>query len=170
MVSASLPPGLPALLERIHTQLLPELQIHCPDPHDPVRVRHLPHPWRTLGCGNYAAVLQHPHHPDLVVKVYGPGRPGLEQEAEVYRLIGTNPAFSQCFRVGACFLVLRRLRSPRWACERRGRCWMACAGATACGGVCAKPLRRPHEMMALSPTTTVTASEAQLSTAVRTSR
>jgi hypothetical protein len=121
MVSASLPPGLPPLLERSHTQQLPELRNHCPDPHDPVRVVPLPHPWRTLGCGNYASVLQHPHHPDLVVKVYGPGRPGLEQEAEVYRLIGTKPAFSQCFHTGAGFLVLRRLHGTTlYDCLRRG--------------------------------------------------
>jgi hypothetical protein len=52
-------------------------------------------------------VLHHPQHPDLVVKVYGPGRPGLDQEAEVYRQIGFHPAFSQCFSVGDGYLVLR---------------------------------------------------------------
>jgi hypothetical protein len=100
-------PGIPELLACIHNQLLPDLQIHCPDPHDPVTVVQLPEPWRVLGCGNYAAVLHHPQHPDLVVKVYGPGRPGLDQEAEVYRQIGFHPAFSQCFSVGDGYLVLR---------------------------------------------------------------
>ena len=114
-------PGLFELLERIHSELLPELQIHCPDPHDPVEVRSLPAPWRTLGCGNYAAVLQHPHHPELVVKVYGPGRPGLEQEAEVYRRIGSHPAYSECFHVGDGYLVLRRLHGiTLYDCLRRG--------------------------------------------------
>lgn len=92
-------PLLPQLLECIHSQLLPGLCIHCPDPHDPVRVLSLPRPWRRLGCGNYAAVLHHPHHPEMAVKVYGPGRPGLEQEAEVYRWIGSHPAFSQCIPI-----------------------------------------------------------------------
>ncbi len=78
----------------------------------------LPHPWRTIGCGNYAAVLHHPRHPDLVVKVYVPGRPGLEQEAEVYRRIGCHRAFSQCFHVGEGYLVLRRLQgSPTQPAE-----------------------------------------------------
>ena len=114
-------PLLPQLLECIHSQLLPGLCIHCPDPHDPVRVLSLPRPWRRLGCGNYAAVLHHPHHPELVVKVYGPGRPGLEQEAEVYRRIGSHPAFSQCFHVGDGYLVLRRLHGTTlYDCLRQG--------------------------------------------------
>lgn len=121
MASASPPPRLPELLELVHGQLLPELRIHSPDPHDPVRVLHLPPAWRTLGCGNYAAVLHHPQHPDLVVKVYGPARPGLEQEAEVYRRIGRHRAFSQCFHAGQGFLVLRRLQGTTlYDCLRRG--------------------------------------------------
>jgi hypothetical protein len=114
-------PGVQELLECIDHQLLPELQIHCPDPHDPVRVVQLPSPWRTLGCGNYAAVLHHPQHPDMVVKVYGPGRLGLEQEAEVYRRIGFHPAFSQCFSVGDGYLVLRRLHGTTlYDCLQQG--------------------------------------------------
>lgn len=114
-------PGLPLLLERVHNQLLPQLQIHSADPRNPVEVRSLPPPWLTLGCGNYAAVLQHPGHPALVVKVYGPGRPGLAQEAEVYRRIGCHPAFSECFHVDAGLLVLRRLQGiTLYDCLRRG--------------------------------------------------
>jgi hypothetical protein len=121
MAAASPAPGLPQLLERIESQLLPQLRIHCPDPHDPVRVLCLPTPWRTLGCGNYAAVLHHPQHPDQVVKVYGPGRPGLEQEAEVYRRIGTHRAFSQCLHADRGFLVLRRLHGTTlYDCLRQG--------------------------------------------------
>jgi hypothetical protein len=50
-----------------------------------------------------------PGLPELVVKVYGPGRPGLGQEAEVYRRIGSHPAYSECIHVGDGYLVLRRL-------------------------------------------------------------
>lgn len=114
-------PGLPDLLHHIHSGLLPELRIHCPDPHDPVQVLELPRPWHLLGCGNYAAVLHHPLHPDRVVKVYGPGRPGLEQEAEVYRRIGSHPAFSRCFHAGEGYLVLRRLHGTTlYDCLRQG--------------------------------------------------
>lgn len=121
MAPAAFRSGLADLLDRIHNQLLPELRIHSPDPHDPVRVLSLPHPWRPLGCGNYAAVLCHPHHPQLVVKVYAPGRPGLEQEAEVYRRIGSHPAYSQCFHVGDGYLVLRRLHGTTlYDCLRQG--------------------------------------------------
>lgn len=121
MATASPPPDLPQLLERIHGQLLPGLCIQCPDPHDPVRVVRLPSPWHTLGCGNYAAVLHHPHHPGLVVKVYGPGRPGLDQEAEVYRRIGCHRAFSECFHADSGFLVLRRLHGTTlYDCLRQG--------------------------------------------------
>ncbi len=112
---------LPELQRRIDNELLPALQLRSLDPHDPVRVISLPQPWRTLGCGNYAAVLHHPDHPELVVKVYAPGRPGLEQEAEVYRRIGAHPAYSQCFHVGAGYLILRRLHGVTlWDCLRRG--------------------------------------------------
>ena len=103
-------PHLPQLLERIEGELRPRLQLHSAHPHDPIQVLHLPRPWRILGCGNYAAVVHHPHHPDLVVKVYAPGRAGLEEEAEVYRRIGCHPAYSQCFHVGEGYLVLLRLR------------------------------------------------------------
>lgn len=114
-------PHLPALQRRIESQLLLHLRLRSVDPHDPVRVLSLPMPWRVLGCGNYAAVLHHPDHPELVVKVYAPGRPGLEQEAEVYRRIGCHPAFSQCFHVGDGYLVLRRLHGVTlWDCLRRG--------------------------------------------------
>lgn len=46
----------------------------------------------------------------MVVKVYGPERPGLEQEAEVCRRVGHHPAFPQCLHVGAGYLALRRLQ------------------------------------------------------------
>ena len=114
-------PQLAPLLERIHHQLLPDLRLESVHPHDPVRVLQLPQPWRILGCGNYAAVLHHPAHPELVVKVYAPGRPGLAEEAEVYRRIGHHPAYSQCFHVSASFLVLRRLHGlTLYDCLRQG--------------------------------------------------
>ena len=100
---------LPQLVRRINNQLFPGLRIHGPDPHDPVQVLSVPPLWRTLGCGNYAAVLYHPSHPELVVKVYAPGRAGWAQEAEVYRRLGTHPAFTQCFHVGEGYLILGRL-------------------------------------------------------------
>jgi hypothetical protein len=113
--------NLPDLVHRIHDQLLPGLRLHSADPHDPVRVLSLRQPWRSLGCGNYAAVLNHPHHPDLVVKVYAPGRAGWQQEAEVYRRIGTHPSFTQCFHVGEGYLVLGRLHGTTfYDCLRKG--------------------------------------------------
>lgn len=95
------------------------------DPHEPVCVEHVPCPWTVLGCGNYAAVVRHPEHPDLVVKVYAPGREGITLEAEVYRRIGSHPAFSECFHVGSNYLVLRRIRGMTlYECVRQGR-WIS---------------------------------------------
>ncbi|QPN66530.1 serine/threonine protein kinase [Synechococcus sp. CBW1006] len=112
---------LSTLLERVEDQLRPGLLIRSVDPHDPVRVDRIPQPWRTLGCGNYAAVLVHPDHPEQVVKFYAPGRPGIEQEAEVYRRIGHHAAYSQCFHVGEGYLVLRRLQGiTLYDCIRTG--------------------------------------------------
>ena len=73
------------LLESIY-QLLPSLQIESVNPRNPIKVSYLPEPWRLLGKGNYAAVVYHPNHPESVVKIYAPGRPGYEEEVEVYSI------------------------------------------------------------------------------------
>lgn len=101
---------LPDLRQKVESELLSALCLRSVDPHDPVRVESLPRPWSVLGCGNYAAVLLHPDHPHLVVKVYAPGRAGITHEARVYRRIGRHPAFSECLHFGGNYLVLRRLR------------------------------------------------------------
>jgi hypothetical protein len=97
------------LIACIEEALLPELRIESVRATEPVVVRHVPPPWQLLGSGNYAAVVYHPEEPELVVKVYAPGRPGFEEEVEVYRRLGTHPAFSACLHAGDGFLVLRRL-------------------------------------------------------------
>ena len=110
------------LLESIRRELLPGLLIESFAPHhDPVAVRHVPAPWELLGAGNYAAVFCHPGRPDLVAKIYAPGRPGLADEAEVYRRLGPHPAFSECLHAGEGFLVLGRLRAETlYDCFRLG--------------------------------------------------
>lgn len=101
--------------------LLPELRLTSLEPHNPVVVEFLPSPWQCLGAGNYAAVFWHPDYPEQVVKVYAPGRPGIEDEIEVYRRIGQHPAFSQCYASGANFLILRRLEGiTLYNCLHRG--------------------------------------------------
>ncbi|MFB2895560.1 serine/threonine protein kinase [Aerosakkonemataceae cyanobacterium BLCC-F50] len=97
------------LIKTIHTELLPGLQIESIDPHDPVVVNHLPAPWQLIGTGNYAAVVCHPNYPEVVVKIYAPSRPGFEEELEVYRRLGSHPAFSECFYGENGVLVLKRL-------------------------------------------------------------
>jgi len=99
----------PSLAERIEQDLLPALRVESIDPNDPVVAHHVPAPWQLLGGGNYAVVLTHPSHPELVVKVYAPGRPGFEAEVEVYRRLGHHPAYSQCLHAADGYLVLRRL-------------------------------------------------------------
>jgi hypothetical protein len=109
------------LVRLIRQQLLPALQIESVTPHNPVVVHHLPSPWRVLGRGNYAAVLYHPDHPELVVKVYAPGRPGFEAEREVYRRLGEHPAYSECLYAEDGVLVLRRLHGVTlYDCVHRG--------------------------------------------------
>lgn len=97
------------LIESIYEDLLPHLQIESRDPRNPVVVHQVSYPWRLLGTGNYAAVFYHPDYPDQVVKIYAPGRPGLAEEVEVYRRLGSHPAFSECLFSGENFLVLKRL-------------------------------------------------------------
>jgi hypothetical protein len=105
MAATSVPP----IAELVARELLTDLRIESVDPHQPVLARRIPAPWRLLGAGNYAVVLAHPDFPGLVVKVYAPGRPGLEAEAEVYRRLGRHPAYSRCVHAGEGFLVLERL-------------------------------------------------------------
>jgi hypothetical protein len=97
------------LTQLVHQTLLPALQIHSQNPDNPVVPTYIPHPWQLLGCGNYAAVLYHPDHPDRIIKIYAPGRPGIQEEAEVYQRLGNHPAYSECYHVGENYLVLRRL-------------------------------------------------------------
>ncbi len=109
------------LIQLIQQQLLPNVIIQSIDPHDPVSVDVIPHPWQLLGAGNYAAVFYHPSYPHQVVKLYAPGRPGFEQEVEVYRRIGSHSAFSTCFYAGEQFLVLQRLEGMTlYECLHRG--------------------------------------------------
>ncbi|WP_414619574.1 serine/threonine protein kinase [Calothrix sp. CCY 0018] len=108
-------------VENIHIELLPKLQIESVNPHDLVKVHHIPPPWILLGTGNYAAVVHHPDFPDLVVKIYAPGRPGFEEEVEVYNRLDKHPAFSQLFYAEDGFLVLKRLYGVTiWDCVQLG--------------------------------------------------
>ncbi|MEO0687343.1 MAG: serine/threonine protein kinase [Cyanobacteria bacterium J06649_11] len=109
------------LLEKIHGELLPNLQIESVNPHDPIKVRHIPPRWILIGTGNYAAVVHHPDFKDLVVKIYAPGRPGFEEEVEVYKRLGKHPAFSELFYAEDGFLVLKRLYGVTiWDCIKLG--------------------------------------------------
>lgn len=109
------------LQQVIEERLLPALRLESPDPHDPVQVRILPSPWAVVGTGNYAAVLAHPDWPEWVVKVYAPGRPGLEREAAVYARLGNHPGFGQLIGRGEGYLVLKRLRgSTLYECLQKG--------------------------------------------------
>ncbi len=95
--------------ESIYQILLPSLQIRSVNPRDPIQVNYIPQPWQLLGRGNYAAVVYHPDYPNYVVKIYAPRRSGYEEEVEVYRRLGSHPAFSECLYAKDGFLVLKRL-------------------------------------------------------------
>lgn len=98
------------LLERVTGELLTKVTILSIDPKDPVKVRSVPKPWKVLGAGNYAAVFYHPDYAEYAVKVYAPGRPGLEEEIEVYRRLGHHPSYAEFYYAGKNFLVLERLQ------------------------------------------------------------
>ena len=114
-------PGPAELARLVEEMLLPGLEVESVDVRHPVVPRRVPHPWRVLGAGNYAVVLAHPDHPDLVVKAYAPGRRGLAAEVEVYRRLGDHPAYSRCLHHGDGYLVLRRLSGiTLWDAVRQG--------------------------------------------------
>ncbi len=110
-----------SLIASIQQELIPQLIIESVHPHNPAEVRYHPSPWALLGTGNYAAVFYHPEYPDVVVKIYAPGRPGFEEELEVYRRLGSHPAFSECFYAQEGLLVLKRLYGVTlYDCLHRG--------------------------------------------------
>lgn len=110
-----------ALAQCVRKELLPQLHLESLNPHDPVVVHRVPVPWQCLGAGNYAAVFLHPDYPEQVVKIYAPGRPGIEAEVEVYRRLADHPAFSQCYVSEAPFLLLKRLHGVTlYDCLHRG--------------------------------------------------
>ncbi|NEQ95824.1 MAG: serine/threonine protein kinase [Cyanothece sp. SIO2G6] len=100
---------LQQLITIVDQDLLPQVRLSSIRPYDPIEVRNVPSPWKLLGTGNYAAVFAHPNYPDQAVKIYAPGRPGFEDEVEVYRRIGQHPGFSQCFYAKDNVLILKRL-------------------------------------------------------------
>lgn len=98
-----------SFIKQIENELLPNIHIESIHPYDPVVIHSLPSPWQKVGTGNYAAVVCHPDYPDLVVKIYAPGRPGFAEEVAVYQQIGDHPAYSKCYYYGENFLVLKRM-------------------------------------------------------------
>ncbi|WP_025692750.1 serine/threonine-protein kinase [Paenibacillus zanthoxyli] len=109
------------LLKMITEELLKHLVLESVHPEDPIEVRNVPEPWVLLGSGNYAAVLCHPDYDKYAVKIYAPGRPGLAEEVEVYRRLGTHPAYAELYHAGPDFLVLKRLRGVTfYDCMKRG--------------------------------------------------
>ncbi|MCZ8514521.1 serine/threonine protein kinase [Paenibacillus filicis] len=111
------------MIAEVNQGLLPELRLASEHPHHPVTVHSVSAPWQLVGAGNYAAVVEHPEYSGLVVKVYAPGRPGIEAEAEVYRRLGKHPAYSECCysRVKSGFLILRKLHGTTlYDCLRQG--------------------------------------------------
>ncbi|WP_151734949.1 serine/threonine protein kinase ['Paenibacillus yunnanensis' Narsing Rao et al. 2020] len=109
------------LVERVQGELMPEVTIESVDPQNPVQVSGVPKPWKLLGNGNYAAVFCHPEYENYAVKIYAPGRPGLDNEQEVYRRLGSHPAYAGCCYAGSDFLILERLRGMTfYDCMKRG--------------------------------------------------
>lgn len=113
--------NLDKLIIEVEEELLKKIKIRSVNPHDSVKVSSIPNPWVLLGTGNYAAVLYHPSFPELAVKIYGEGRPGIEEEIKVYKKLGTHPAYSQCYHYGENYLILKRLKGTNlYECLRRG--------------------------------------------------
>lgn len=103
---------LEALIDRIETELLAAeggAVIESVHPREPVVVHRVPPGWEIVGTGNYAAVFAFSGAPERVVKIYAPGRPGLEDEVAVYARLGEHTAYSRCVHAGDGYLVLKRL-------------------------------------------------------------
>ncbi|MCQ4087456.1 serine/threonine protein kinase [Saccharibacillus sp. JS10] len=109
----------------IEDTLLPSVKIESIDPFNPVVVHVTPTGWTLLGIGNYAAVFEHTSLPGKVVKIYAPGRSGWEEECEVYRKLGSHPAYSTLYGADIVgdksYLVLKKLEGKTfYNCLRDG--------------------------------------------------
>lgn len=115
------PHELEEFIHKVEKDLLPSLRLESVQPEDPIMVNGLPEGWSLLGKGNFAAVLTHPQFDRLAVKVYAGGRPGLEEEIEVYRRLGSHPAFSECYHSSSSYLILKKLQGVTfYDCLQRG--------------------------------------------------
>lgn len=102
-------------------QLNREIMIESRSPFDPVCPLNTPHPWKLLGCGNYAAVFLHPDYPSFVVKIYGREEHGLLEEKKVYERLGEHPGYSVCYYTENRFLILKRIvGTTLYDCVHRG--------------------------------------------------
>lgn len=109
------------LLKQVTEHFLKQIIIESIHPMEPIQVRYYPKPWVLLGAGNYAAVFYHPDYADYAVKVYAYGKQGLQEEAEVYRLLGTHQAYSRCYYAGENFLILQKLQGTTlYECMKKG--------------------------------------------------
>ncbi len=107
--------------QSVMDSFLREVGLESQSPEDPVVVTHLPEPWELVGTGNYAGVFAHPDYPDVVVKLYAPGRPGFEAEKEVYKKLGETKYFPVCYQTGENYLVIKRIRGHSlFDCVRYG--------------------------------------------------
>jgi hypothetical protein len=109
----------------VRETLLRGLALESPAPGSPVVIMRLPAGWHVLGAGNYAGVFAHPMADGAAVKVYAPGRPGWEDEKDVYGMLGEHPAFSFCYYAenwnGIRYLILKRLRGiTLYDCLKKG--------------------------------------------------
>ncbi|USG67604.1 serine/threonine protein kinase [Brevibacillus ruminantium] len=96
--------------QHVIESFLKAVKVESLSPHNPVLVRATPYPWEVVGVGNYAAVFGHPDYPEVVIKLYAPGRPGWEQEVEVYHKLGESRFFPVCYQSEPGYLVLKRMR------------------------------------------------------------
>lgn len=95
-------------IQWIEDELLPSLCVNSESSDDPVVASGIPQGWQLLGTGNYAAVIARGDSP-WIAKVYARNRPGLDEEAEVYRRLGPHPAYAACYHKGDGYLILKRL-------------------------------------------------------------
>lgn len=109
------------LIDCIDNKLLPNIDIQSVRSFDPIIVHNVPEPWILLGVGNYAAGFTHPDFSEYVVKIYAPGRPGIQEEVEVYNKIKSHQSYSECFYYTENYLILKRLKGKTlYSCVNEG--------------------------------------------------
>lgn len=105
--------GVDLLEDQYVDHLLKQIQIRANKDNQIVTVKQIPSEFQLIGLGTDAIVVWHPSEPEVVFKVFAPGRQDKKiAEATVYERLGSHPNFCHCLGQGEHYLILSYEEGP----------------------------------------------------------